>query len=88
MNITKSYEGLEGSNVYIYSGTYNIISSDDGINSAGDTDEECQPGGKRNQPGGGRPRSWRSLSMTKKPLKNLRKRLAECYTFHIYIYGG
>ena len=88
MNITKSYEGLEGSNVYIYSGTYNIISSDDGINSAGDTDEECQPGGNGNHPGGGGPRPWRSLSITKKPRQNLRKRLAECYTFHIYIYGG
>ena len=36
MNITKSYEGLEASQVYIYSGTYSIISSDDGINAAGD----------------------------------------------------
>jgi len=54
--IEKSYEGLEGSQVYIYSGTYHIISSDDGINAAGDTDENCQneggmgPGGNN---GGG-----------------------------------
>ena len=41
MNITKSYEGLEASQVYIYSGTYSIISSDDGINAAGETTEEC-----------------------------------------------
>ena len=38
--------------------------------------------------GGGGFGPRRSLSMTKKPRKNLRKRLAECYTFHIYIYGG
>ena len=43
LNITilKSYEGLEGAQVYIYSGTYYVLSSDDGINSAGD-DENCQ----------------------------------------------
>ena len=64
IKISKSYEGLEGSQIYIYSGTYNIIASDDGINSAGDTSEECQangagrdnggPGGNENngQPGG------------------------------------
>jgi len=45
IKIEKSYEGLEGSQVYIYSGTYNIIASDDGINSAGDTDDNCQNGG-------------------------------------------
>ena len=38
MNILKSYEGLKGAQIYIYSGTYNIIASNDGINSAGDTD--------------------------------------------------
>ena len=45
ISIGKSYEGLEGSQVYIYSGTYHIIASDDGINAAGDTDENCQNGG-------------------------------------------
>ena len=79
MNIKKSYEGLEGAYVYIYSGTYNVIASDDGINSAGDTDEECQPGGNGNQPRGGNGGFRR----------NLRKRkMAECYSFHINIYGG
>ena len=52
LKVTKSYEGLEGSYIYIYSGTYNIVASDDGINSAGDTDEECEQGGNGNQPGG------------------------------------
>ena len=52
LNITilKSYEELEGSQVYIYSGTYYILSSDDGINSAGD-DENCQNEGNMG-PGG------------------------------------
>ncbi len=38
LKISKLYEGLEGSYVYNYSRTYNIIASDDGINSAGDSD--------------------------------------------------
>ena len=97
LKITKSYEGLEGAYIYIYSGTYNIIASDDGINSAGDTDSECQPGGNGNQPGGngnqpwdqprGRPGRFRRIENNYP--KNLRgRRLAECYSFHIYIYGG
>ena len=81
MNITKSYEGLEASQVYIYSGTYSIISSDDGINAAGETTEECSsnfPGGN-NRPG-------KKLNDSK---RNLRKRkLNDCSTFHINIYGG
>ena len=93
VNIEKSYEGLEGAYIYIYSGTYNVIASDDGINSAGDTDTECQPGGNGNQPGGqgpgnnpggpgGRP-GGRNI------IRNLRgRRLAECNSFHMYIYGG
>jgi hypothetical protein len=79
LKVLKAYEGLEGSYVYIYSGTYNIISSDDGINSAGDTDCTQNQGGPRNnnqqRPG------------------NLRGRILQgvnslCGTFHIYIYGG
>ena len=87
VNIEKSNEGLEGAYVYIYSGTYTVYASDDGINSAGDTDTECQPGGNGNQPGGqggnpGRP-GGRNF------VRNLRGRqLAECNSFHMYIYGG
>jgi hypothetical protein len=87
VNIEKSNEGLEGAYVYIYSGTYTVYASDDGINSAGDTDTECQPGGNGNQPGGqggnpGRP-GGRNF------VRNLRgRRLAECNSFHMYIYGG
>lgn len=90
MNIEKSYEGLEGANIYIYSGTYNIISSDDGINSAGDA-EGCSnngggqndgrnPGGQggQNGPGGNRPMN----------LRNLQNMQSQCLIFHINIYGG
>ena len=49
LNVTKSYEGLEGAQVYIYSGTYRVIASDDGINAAGDTTDECR---QNNMPGG------------------------------------
>ena len=79
MNITQSYEGLEGSQVYIYSGTYNIISSDDGINAAGDTSENCSTnmgGGRNNQP---RNNLRRNLN---------KRKLDDCYSFHINIYGG
>lgn len=37
INITKSYEGLEGSAINILNGTIHVVSSDDGINVAGDT---------------------------------------------------
>ena len=81
INIQKSYEGLEGSNIYIYSGTYSIISSDDGINSAGDSPEGCSNdrGGRPNGPGGNnRPMN----------LRNLQNRESKCSIFHIIIYGG
>ena len=80
MNIIKSNEGLEGSQVYIYSGTYNIISSDDGINAAGDTSGNCSSnfGGRNNQP--------RNLKNLRRSLK--KRKLDDCYSFHINIYGG
>ena len=68
INIQKSYEGLEGSNVYIYSGTYSIISSDDGINSAGDNPDGCSndKGGRPNGPGANnRPMNLRNLQKSK-----------------------
>ena len=85
MNILKSLEGIEGSYVYIYSGTYNVISSDDGINSAGDTEEECGFGGNGNN-NGGRGSFRKQGNNIKRNLKN--RKLAECFSFHIYIYGG
>ena len=88
LNISKSYEGIEGSQIYIYSGTYNIISSDDGINTAGDTDQECSPGG--NIPGGNNHQGPPNFGKNSNNLKrNLKKRnLDDCYSFHLNIYGG
>ena len=82
LKITNSLEGLEGAYVYIYSGTYNIISSDDGINSAGNTTENC------GQIQGGAPNNNNI-----KKQRNLRGRLLQgpnsfCAIFPIYIYGG
>ena len=82
INITKSYEGLEGAQVIIYSGTYNIVASDDGINSAGDTTENCDVVGGGNMPGGGNFGPRRNLRGNKRKLQS------ECGTFHMYIYGG
>ena len=88
INITKSYEGIEGAQIYIYSGTYRLIAQDDGINSAGDSTEECRggvtpnnnnfgPGGNNNRPGG---------------LRNLRGKVrklqSQCAIYHMNIYGG
>ena len=83
LKVKKSLEGMEGSYIYLYSGTYNIISSDDGINTAGDSDENCQP----NQGG---PQNNNNNNGRK---FNLRGRLLQtanslCGTFHMYIFGG
>ena len=90
INITNSYEGLEGAQVYIYSGTYKVISSDDGINSAGDTNEDCY--GAWNQPGGGnfRPGNQQRIINGKNTKRNLkgRKLQSKCRTFYLYISGG
>ena len=78
MKVQQSLEGMEGAYVYIYSGTYNIISSDDGINSAGDTDSNCQQ-----QQGPNNNRPFRNLRGRKLQMGN-----SKCSSFHIYIYGG
>ena len=56
VDVQKSYEGLEAGNVYIYSGTINILSDDDGINAAGGAASSIDNDGFN--PGGdpGRPR--------------------------------
>ena len=58
INVVSSYEGLEAGNVYIYSGTYNVNASDDGINAAGGNGNDTLnpgggPGGGNFGPGGG-----------------------------------
>ncbi len=39
INITKSYEGLEGMTIYICGGNISVVSSDDGLNAAGGSDD-------------------------------------------------
>ena len=64
INITTSYEGVEGSVIYLLSGTTYVVSSDDGINAAGDYTENgtlttsslttnAGPGGQGGNSGGG-----------------------------------
>ena len=85
INITKSLEGLEGAQVYIYSGTYNVIASDDGINAAGDTTEQCRQG---NMPGGGNNGPRRNMKRNLRGGNKRKLQQSQCSTFHIYIYGG
>ena len=96
VNITKSYEGLEGSQVYIYSGTYKITASDDGINSAGGSDEcsggNMGPGGGNMGPGGGNMGTGQGGNMgprgNKRNLQQPPQQQSKCNTFHINIHGG
>jgi hypothetical protein len=58
VTINSSYEGLEGGTVYIYSGRYYVIASDDGVNAAGGSSNGSDTGGGGGNifnPGGGRP---------------------------------
>ena len=58
VTINNSYEGLEGGTVYIYSGRYYVVASDDGVNAAGGSSNGSDPGaggGNNFNPGGGRP---------------------------------
>ena len=81
--------GLEGAQVYIYSGTYRVIASDDGINAAGDTTDECSQGnmgpGGNNGGRGGR-FGLRARNLKGKRIRKLQQ--SQCNTFHINIYGG
>ena len=91
INITKSNEGMEGSQVYIYSGTYRIISSDDGINSAGDLTEECRQGSNipgNFGPGGNNNNNNRPSNGFRNLRGKVRKLQSQCANYHIYIYGG
>ena len=89
LSITKSNEGLEGSQIYIYSGTYSIIASDDGINSAGDTTSECSSTGPGGQGGPGeRPRGNMIRNLRSRYFRKLQMPQSQCSIFHMYIYGG
>jgi len=45
IDITESYEGLEGSSITVNDGTITLVSRDDGMNSAGGSDETTTTGG-------------------------------------------
>ena len=56
VTISYSYEGLEGGTVYMYSGRFYVMASDDGVNAAGGSDSSgSEPGGGGFNPGGGGP---------------------------------
>lgn len=58
VTINNSYEGLEGGTVYIYSGRFYVVASDDGVNAAGGSSNGSDPGaggGNTFNPGGGGP---------------------------------
>lgn len=54
INVTKSYEGLEGMTVTVEDGDISVVSSDDGINAAGDgtSEESSQSGTPPEKPDG------------------------------------
>ena len=83
LKLIKSLEGMEGSYIYLYFWTYNIISSDDGINTAQDSDENCQPnqGGPQNNNNNNR----RKFNLRGKVLQTTN---SLCGTFHMYIFWG
>lgn len=56
VNITESYEGLEGLHIDVFGGDITLVASDDGLNAAGGTDQSGFGGMRGNdQFGGGRP---------------------------------
>lgn len=55
INITESYEGLEALHIEINGGDIKSVSSDDGFNAAGGTDQSGFTGGRDGMFGGGKP---------------------------------
>ncbi len=84
ITINNSYEGLEGSTVYIYSGRSYVVASDDGVNAAGGSSSGSDPGaggGNTFKPGGGpggRPGGNTNPGGSTTTTGN----------YNIYIYGG
>ncbi len=80
--INHSYEGLEGGTVYVYSGRYYVIASDDGVNAAGGSSNGSDTGaggGNTFNPGGGRPGGNQSGPGSS---------TSSSSDYNIYIYGG
>jgi len=53
INITESYEGLEGLDIAVSGGEINLVASDDGLNAAGGNDQSGTEGGRDGMFGGG-----------------------------------
>lgn len=82
VTINHSYEGLEGGTVYVYSGRYYVIASDDGVNAAGGSSSGSDTGaggGNTFNPGGGRPGGNQG---------GPRSSTSSSSDYNIYIYGG
>ncbi len=55
VNISTCYEGIESGTVNFYSGTYDVLATNDGVNSAGGSDSSNSGSQGGFNPGGGRP---------------------------------
>lgn len=60
IDITQSYEGIEGKNIVVSGGTISLVSSDDGFNASAGTSSNSQQGGM----GGGMQQGDSSISLT------------------------
>ena len=97
--ISSSYEGLEGGTVYLYSGRYSVVASDDGVNAAGGSQNGDDPGsGGGFNPGGGGPgastpgqgngagQGQRNPGGSMGPMSA--QATASASDYNIYVYGG
>ncbi len=95
VTINSSYEGLEGGTVYIYSGRFYVVASDDGVNAAGGSSSGSDPGaGGGNTfnpgggPGGGRPGGGGQPGGGFNPGGGNQPGGTSTGDYNIYIYGG
>ena len=92
VTINNSYEGLEGGTVYIYSGRFYVIASDDGVNAAGGSSNGSDPGaggGNTFNPGGGGPGGQGGPGGGNQPGGNQPGGgSTSTGDYNIYIYGG
>lgn len=82
VTINSSYEGFEGGTVYMYSGRFYVVASDDGVNAAGGSSNGSDAGGGGGNtfnPGGGRPGGAPGSGGGSSSSSN---------NYNIYIYGG
>jgi len=91
VTINSSYEGLEGGTVYMYSGRYYVIASDDGVNAAGGSSSGTDPGQGGSDPfnpGGGGPGGHGGPGGGWNPGGNSGGSSSSSSDYNIYIYGG